>query len=46
MEIFQVIKLGPKPKIPDGTPDKRRGVKPQISLDGLILKSHIHKSKD
>lgn len=40
------IKPGPKPNKPDGTPDRRRRVTPEIKPKHPALKPHIHKPKD
>lgn len=40
------IKPGPKPKKPDGTPDKRRRVTPENKPNHPGLKRHIHKKGD
>jgi len=40
------IKPGPKPKKEDGSPDKRRRVRPEKQKDHPKLKPHEHKPGD
>ena len=46
MNSIKAIKPGPKPKKPDGTPDKRRRVTPDTKPKHPDLKPHIHKPGD
>jgi hypothetical protein len=43
---MQAIKPGPKPNKHDGTPDKRRRVRPETKPKHPGLKPHIHKPGD
>jgi len=43
---IKAIKPGPKPKKPDGTPDKRRRVNPENKPKHPGLKKHDHKRGD
>ena len=43
MNKVQLIKPGPKPDKPDGTPDRRRRVTPEYQPQHPALKPHIHK---
>lgn len=44
--IITAIKPGPKPMKPDGTPDRRRRVTPDLKPKFPSLKPHIHKPGD
>jgi len=44
--LVEAIKPGPKPKKPDGTPDKRRRVLPETKPKHPELKPHEHKPGD
>jgi hypothetical protein len=46
MEQSKAIKPGPKPKKPDGTPDRRRRVAPETQLKHPSLKPHRHKPNE
>lgn len=46
MMKIEAIKPGPKPKRPDGTPDRRRRVNPDNKPKHPGLKPHRHKPND
>lgn len=46
MMKIEAIKPGPKPKKPDGTPDRRRRVNPDNNPKHPGLKPHRHKPND
>ncbi|WP_172279071.1 hypothetical protein [Chryseobacterium sp. LAM-KRS1] len=46
METIKAIKPGPKPSKPDGTPDRRRRVTPEVRPKHPELKPHKHKPGD
>lgn len=46
MKTIEAIKPGPKPIKPDGTPDKRRRVTPELQPKHPDLKKHIHKPNE
>jgi hypothetical protein len=46
MNTIEAIKPGPKPKKPDGTPDRRPRVNPENQPKHPKLKPHVHKPGD
>lgn len=46
MNSVKAIKTGPKPRKPDGTPDRRRRVNSETTPKHPKLKPHEHKPGD